>query len=185
MCFKVKQTTTAKETQSLAGRSQPLFRSNVASNINSDLKIGVGMFSFGNRAKQNEKMRKAGYSQAAIDDYNKRTDASIARNKEAQEAARLRSEENNRDNTERAARGMASASSGSARSGGGIPSTVSGIINQSSDKALSYQEQLAQNELARARQTRTREKEEALRARLEGKSRGSSLLRRSGGRGYA
>lgn len=184
MCFKIKQTATAKETQSRAGRDKPLFRSNVASNINSDLQIGIGMFSFGDRAKQNEKMSKAGYSPAAIKDYNRRTDASIAREKKAQEEARQLSAERNEDN-QRRAQAAAASSAAAAPSGGGIPSTVSGIINQSSDKALSYQEQLAQNELSRARQTRTREKEEALRARLEGKNRGSSLLRRSGGRGYA
>lgn len=182
MCFKVKQTVTAKETQRKAGRDKPLFGSNLASNINSDLKIGIGMFSFGNKEKLNEKMKKAGYSQAAIEDYNKRTAASMERLKKQEE--QRRAEKRTENNRRRAA---AAAASGTAnnQSGGGIPSTVSGIVNQSSEDALSYQEQLAQNELSRARQTRTREKEEALRARLEGKNRGSSLLRRSGGRGYA
>ena len=184
MCFKVKQTTTAKETEKLStGSTKPIFGSNVASNIKSDLSIGIGLFSFGNRAKQNQKMSEAGYSQAAIDDYNKRTDASIQREKDAlAKKAAMDAQEGDGPSAPNVAVGSGS---GTGTGGGGIPSTVTGIINQPVETALSYQEQLAQNEIQRARQDRTRRKAEALRRRLEGGRRGLSLLRRGGARGYA
>ena len=164
-----------------SGKNKTLkqFGQGVVSNITTDLKMGMATFGM-NTADQAAKLAEMGYSPKAIDSYQARTAASKQRLKEMMEKAN----DSDEDSSAPKPNVTIGASSGTGI-GGGIPSTTGAIVNQPVETALSYQEQLAQNEIQRARQERARRKAEALRRRLEGGRRGLSLLRRSGSRGYA
>lgn len=162
-----------------ANKTLKQFGQGVVSNITTDLKMGAATFGM-NEADQAAKLAEMGYSPKAIDSYQARTAASKERLKE------MMAKSNDNNDSSPAPKPAVTIGTGSGTgTGGGIPSTTEAIVNQPVETALSYQEQLAQNEILRARQERTRRKAEALRRRLEGGRRGLSLLRRGGARGYA
>lgn len=72
MCFKAKKTTLASDKASPSSKSTLLAKSNIASNIAADLSVGLATRTMTVPERQ-EYMTEKGYSQASIDDYNRRT----------------------------------------------------------------------------------------------------------------
>lgn len=87
MCFgNVSQTTASSDRSSRSGRAPVTGTRAVARNISSDVSMGAATFGR-SREAGSARLREQGYSQAAVDDYYKRTDENIARQR-AEEAQR-------------------------------------------------------------------------------------------------
>ena len=93
----ITQTETSKETSAMKGKEPQTGLGAIVENVKSDLSIGLSTIGQ-SKEKRAETMKDAGYSDAAIKDYEDRTEASAAKHKEIQD--RLRQNKKKREKRE-------------------------------------------------------------------------------------
>lgn len=102
----ISQTTTSKETSAMKGKEPQTGLGAIVENVKSDLSIGFSTFGQ-SKEKRAETMKDAGYSDAAIKDYEDRTEASAAKHQEIQE--QLKQNQKKREKRQKAAAAAAPA----------------------------------------------------------------------------
>jgi hypothetical protein len=186
MCGKVKETKAASESKSKAPT--------IVKNITTDIKMGLSTIGM-SQAAQKEKLMED-YSEGAVEDYQARTKASLARARAEQERiSRKRSRQavatttttdtDDTDTTDTTTTTTTDTTTERKTDIGGAGTTsvtAESIYTRDPEEALSDQERLAQAELRRQRQQRAIGKAERLRTRLESAQKFGPQGRR-GGRG--